>query len=118
MFRILAALALLALVPSTARAFDYAAPAVSVTLGYCQVAVSTVVLISASCPIPVGAQYARIKADTAAFRYRDDGTAPTTAVGMPVAVGELLDYDGGVLAGLRVVAQTGTSTLNIIYYRY
>lgn len=118
MFRILAALVLLALGSTSARAFDYAAPAPTEGLGYCQLSVTTSVLISTcSGGIPIGADHAQIITQTQAINWRDDGTAPTTTVGMPLAVATMLDFDG-TLTGLRVIAQTGTAVVNIRFYHY
>lgn len=117
MIRTLLCLALLAL-GSTARADTVTRPANSVSLGYCQLSVSTVVLISTcSGGIPAGAVFADIIVETAAIRWRDDGTAPTTAVGFPLAVATRFVYTGNPTY-LQVVAQTGTSVVNVVFYRY
>lgn len=52
------------------------------------------------------------------FRWRDDGTNPTAAVGMPVDIGSSVDLKNGAtqLDDFRVVAQAGTSTINIAWY--
>lgn len=81
--------------------------------GYVQAAVTTVQSLPAT--IPAGATYAVIVATTNGFRYRDDGTDPDATHGIPVAAGASITYDGP-LAKLRVVSQTGTSTLDIAYY--
>lgn len=65
--------------------------------------------------VPAGATYAVISVEGNAIRYRDDGTDPTATVGMPVAVGGTVTYDGA-LARLRLVAQAGTATVNVSYY--
>lgn len=117
MLRILACLALLAL-GSTARAVTLTAPTSLVQLGYCQLSVTTAVLISTcSGGIPLGAEYAYVTSEGAAIRWRDDGTAPTTTVGYPLSVGTQLAY-GALLPLLQVIAQTGTATVNIAFYRY
>jgi hypothetical protein len=56
-----------------------------------------------------------IVAEGAAVRWRDDNTAPTATVGMPLAVGVTLQYDGD-LNQIRFIEQTGTAKLNISYY--
>jgi hypothetical protein len=53
--------------------------------------------------------------ETAAIRWRDDGTAPTTSVGMPIAAGGCFNYSG-TFATLRVIAQTGSPVVNIGFY--
>lgn len=86
-------------------------------LGYCQltsVAASTLVS-SCSGGIPALSAWAVICVDTAAIRWRDDGVAPTAAVGMPVAAGQCFYYSG-TFATLRVIAQTGSPVVNISFY--
>jgi len=50
-----------------------------------------------------------------AVRWRDDATAPTASVGMPLAVGVTLQYDGD-LRKIRFIEQTSGAKLNIAYY--
>ncbi len=50
-----------------------------------------------------------------AVRWRDDATAPTASVGMPLAVGVTLQYDGD-LTKIRFIEQTAGAKLNISYY--
>lgn len=84
-------------------------------LGYAQGDVSTVVLLSTLLAIPPGATYVVVTPESDGIRWRDDGTNPTASVGMPLAAGATLSYDGDP-AKLRVVAQTGTATVNVAYY--
>ena len=56
-----------------------------------------------------------IIAEGAAVRWRDDNTAPTATVGMPLATGVTLQYDGD-LNMIRFIEQTGTAKLNVSYY--
>ena len=51
-----------------------------------------------------------------AVRYRDDGTAPTAAVGMPIAVGSVFFYDGDLKA-IRFIQVAATATINVSYYK-
>lgn len=86
-------------------------------LGYCQLtSVSSSTLVS-SCSggIPALTGWAVLCIDTAAIRWRDDGTAPTASVGMPVAAGQCFYYSGTV-AALRVIAQSGSPVVNISFY--
>ena len=48
-------------------------------------------------------------------RWRDDGTAPTASVGMPLAVGVALAYDGD-LTKIRFIEQAASAKLNVSYY--
>ena len=50
-----------------------------------------------------------------AVRWRDDNIAPTTTVGMPLAVGVTLQYDGD-LTMIRFIEQVSGAKLNISYY--
>lgn len=56
-----------------------------------------------------------IVAETQAVRWRDDGTAPSATVGMPLAVGVTFVYDGD-LKKIRFFEQVGGAKLNISYY--
>lgn len=53
---------------------------------------------------------------TQAVRWRDDGTDPSATVGMPLAVGATLDYDGD-LNKIKFFEQAASAALNISYYR-
>jgi hypothetical protein len=57
-----------------------------------------------------------IRTEAQAVRYRDDGIAPTTTVGMPLAVGVSLQYTGP-LANVQFIQQTSGALLNILYYK-
>jgi hypothetical protein len=59
--------------------------------------------------------FALITPLTGAVRWRDDGVAPTATVGMPLAAGVTLQYDGN-LKGIRFIDNGGTAELNISYY--
>lgn len=49
-------------------------------------------------------------------RWRDDGTAPTATVGMPLSAGSVLMYDGD-LTRIRFIQQAATAILNVSYYK-
>jgi hypothetical protein len=59
---------------------------------------------------------AMIIPETQAVRWRDDGVAPTATVGMPLAAGAVLMYDGD-LSRIRFFQQAATATLNVSYYK-
>ena len=59
--------------------------------------------------------FALIIAEGAPVRWRDDGIAPLTTVGMPIAVGVPLQYDGD-LSKIRFIQQSASAKLNISYY--
>jgi hypothetical protein len=48
-------------------------------------------------------------------RWRDDGTNPTSAVGMPVPISTVLSYDGD-LQRIRFIEQAASAKLNVSYY--
>lgn len=58
---------------------------------------------------------ALIVAESTAVRWRDDGTNPTSTVGMPLATGVTLQYDGD-LSAIRFIEQSASSKLNVTYY--
>lgn len=58
---------------------------------------------------------ALITPETQAVRWRDDGVAPTASVGMPLAAGVTLQYDGD-LTKIQFIEQTASAKLNISYY--
>jgi hypothetical protein len=65
--------------------------------------------------IPQGATMALIVAETQGVRWRDDGTDPTASVGMPIAAGAYLNYDGD-LKRIKFIEQTASAKLNVSYY--
>lgn len=88
----------------------------AVTLkGYQQI---TTLSSSIGLTVPDGCFMALITPETQAVRWRDDGTAPTTSVGMPLSAGTTLKYTGGFdgLKALRFIEQTASAKLNVAYY--
>lgn len=56
-----------------------------------------------------------ITPETQGVRWRDDDTAPTSTVGMPLAAGVTLQYDGD-LTKIKFIEQAASAKLNITYY--
>jgi hypothetical protein len=56
-----------------------------------------------------------ITPETQAVRWRDDEVAPTASVGMPLASGVTLQYDGD-LTKIRFIEQTASAKINVVYY--
>ena len=84
----------------------------TVCLGYEQI---TSLSAAASLTIPTGATMALITPETEGVRWRDDGTDPTASVGMPVAAGTYLSYDGD-LNRIRFIEASASAELNVTYY--
>jgi hypothetical protein len=83
-----------------------------VSKGYQQI---TVLTAAVSLTVPAGATGAMIVADTQAVRWRDDGTAPTAAIGMPLPAGTVL-WCTGNLAVIQFIQEAATAVLNITYF--
>ena len=81
-------------------------------LGYQQISSPAV---STRPTVPNGARAARIQAEAQAIRWRDDGLPPTATVGMLLAAGSDMYYDGE-LAKLQVIQATAGGIVNISYY--
>lgn len=88
-------------------------------LGYSQIlnatlAASTGIVMPA---LPAGSVvgFAIIQCQAGTVRWRDDGTAPTAAVGMSIASGGELDYAGDFSA-LRFISSSGAPILDISLY--
>ncbi len=64
---------------------------------------------------PVNARIARIVCEAQAVRWRDDGSAPTATVGMPLTTNTELVYDGD-LGAIQFIEQTASAKLNVSYY--
>lgn len=58
---------------------------------------------------------ALIVAEGAAVRWRDDDTDPTASIGMPLAIGVTLQYDGD-LGKIKFIEQAASAKINISYY--
>jgi hypothetical protein len=94
--------------------------AVTTCFGYQQIATlsaATGLTVPALTPDGLNGKpvFALIIAEGAPVRWRDDNTAPTASVGMPLAVGVPLQYDGD-LSKIRFIEQSASAKLNISYY--
>ena len=67
--------------------------------------------------IPQGATMAFLEAEVAAVRYRDDGGAPTTGVGLLIVNGIPGIFYTGNLGNLQFIGATGSPLLDIAFYR-
>ena len=89
--------------------------------GVCQLSVTSgaaVLLSACSGGIPANTRVAYITSETAAIRWRDDGTAPTTTVGYPLSSGGAqLVYSAAPLSALQMIAQSATTTVDVAFYQ-
>ena len=93
---------------------------VTTCFGYQQISTlssATGLTVPAMAPDGLNAKpvFALIVAEGAPVRWRDDGTAPTASVGMPLAVGVPFQYDGD-LTKIKFIEQSASAKLNISYY--
>lgn len=84
----------------------------TVCLGYQQI---TSLSAAAALTVPSGATMAVITPESQSVRWRDDGTNPTSTVGMPISILTVLSYDGD-LQRIRFIEQAASAKLNISYY--
>ena len=67
--------------------------------------------------IPSNATAVVLQGETANVRYRDDGGAPTTAIGLILVSGTPALWYPGTLSKLRFIAATGSPLVNVAFYR-
>jgi hypothetical protein len=72
--------------------------------------------VSTALTVPDGAEIALFSVEVAAIRFRDDGVAPTAAIGqiIPAGLGPFEFF--GNLTALRVIAASAGGILNVTYY--
>lgn len=88
-------------------------------LGYFQAAAGAIdasTLLSAVGAIPAGTSTVLIQPEAQNVRYRDDGTAPTAAVGMLLVANTVYEFTVAQVPRMRVIAATAGAILNISYY--
>ena len=84
-------------------------------LGYQQVAAGGAD-VAFSPTIPAGTESIEVAVSAQAIRWRADGTTPTAAIGMPVAVGSSVVFSFQQLSLLQLIAQVAGAALDITYY--
>lgn len=66
---------------------------------------------------PDAAMSALLSVEGGDVRFRDDGTAPTAAVGVRIAAGTVLAVRGkGSLTGIQFIAVAAAATVNVTFY--
>lgn len=80
--------------------------------GYQQFTVATATALPS---IPVGAVEAFVICTGQTVNWRDDGTNPTTTIGMPLATNTPFPYTGN-LAAIKFIQVTATASCNVSYY--
>ena len=79
-------------------------------MGYAQV-----VGIAAAISPPVPGRILKLMPESQGIRIRDDGTDPTTTVGLLIPAGACYEYKGDVRA-LRIIEAAASTTLNVLGY--
>lgn len=65
--------------------------------------------------VPAGSNFAVVQCESQQVRWRDDGTSPTTTVGMLMNVGDVLLFDGEPSA-IKFIEVTASAKLNVSWY--
>lgn len=97
---------------STYNAIYLTKPSGLTAKGYQQI---TSLSSAATLTVPAGATCAIIQAETKDVRWRDDGTSPTSSVGMVLTAGAEVFYTGA-LAAFAAIETAASAKLNISYY--
>lgn len=83
-------------------------------MGYQQIVAATLADATAL-TVPAGATCALIQAEGSNLRWRDDGTSPTTSVGMVLVVGVTEPFHGDINT-VEFIGDGATGILNVTYY--
>ncbi len=95
---------------------------VTTCMGYQQIngaAASTALTIPSVDPVTglsAMPTHAVIVVEAQTVRWRDDGTNPTAAIGMPLTPGSIFIYDGD-LRRIRFIQAAATAVINVTYYK-
>lgn len=65
--------------------------------------------------VPANALVALIQAESQSVRWRDDGTNPTSSVGMSIPVNNILAYTGD-LSTIKLIQVSASAIVNVSYY--
>lgn len=81
--------------------------------GYAQI--TTLTAAAGLGTIPDFAKLVLIQPETKDVRWRDDGTDPTSTVGMVLAAGETLEYTGDMSA-IKLIETAASAKVNLTFY--
>lgn len=81
-------------------------------VGYQQI---TSLAAATALTIPDKTAVIMVQAETQNVRWRDDGTNPTTSVGMLLVANDILIYTG--TSAIKFIEVTASAKLNITYFR-
>jgi hypothetical protein len=87
----------------------------TVCLGYQQITPNTATSLTAPDGSKQQATFAVITPEIQNVRWRDDGTDPTSSVGMPIYVGTSMLYDGD-LTKIRFINTVAGGKVKVSYY--
>ena len=90
-----------------------------ISQGYAELGYQQLTGISSATPltVPPGANFALIQAEAQNVRWRDDGVAPTTTVGMLMLTTDKAMEYSGPLGSLKLIAATAGAIVNVSYYK-
>lgn len=105
-----------ALVFAAGAAVAQQAAYVYTPLGFQQLTITSASVTTLT--VPNGSRIAEICVESNSVRYRDDGVAVTSSVGMPVTASATpcFQYSGNLVA-IQFVAVSSSTTLDVSYYR-
>ena len=66
--------------------------------------------------VPTGAKLALVTPEVQPVRYRDDGTAPTAAIGPLLYPGLVWSYSGA-LSAIQFIQTAASATLDVCFYK-
>lgn len=79
--------------------------------------ISAATLVSSvSGGIPAGTESVLLQPEAQNVRYRDDGTAPTTGIGLILVANTLYEFSPAQISRMQVIEVTATAKLNLAFY--
>ncbi len=86
--------------------------------GYTPVGYQQITSLASATPltVPVNAVFANIQVEAQNVRWRDDGSSPTTSVGMQLTIGSYFWYTGD-LTKIKFIEVVAGAKLNVSYYQ-